>query len=188
MIESYDKSKIGRLISWGGDHTVFEYGHDKVIKYSLIELLMGKEGRPKIERDYRICKDFFRDYLLPTELKISKNGKFTIAIQPKIFGKYLRIEDLANAIVKHQFREIMLAYNKLISSGYDQIDFVGRGGVFKNCMSNIFVTPSKRLVIIDTTLLEFKSSGVFSFLFFFIKKLAVWRNNNVIKMFIKSVS
>lgn len=32
VLESYDQHKVGRFISWGGDHTVFLYGDSEVIK------------------------------------------------------------------------------------------------------------------------------------------------------------
>jgi hypothetical protein len=183
ILGSYDKSKIGSLIAWGGDHFVYKYGLDKVIKFSIIEFLMGKDGRVKLEKDYLASKKYFGKYILETEFKISSNNKFIGAIQPKVTGKYLYKEDLSDPVILGQFKEIMAAYYGLIAAGNEQIDLVGNGGIFKDCLSNIFVTPNKELVIIDTTLLEFKGIGIFYIVFYFILHLAIWRNNMVIKNF-----
>ena len=143
----YDKSKIGKLISFGSDHIIYNYGADKVIKFSVIERFLGRNGREKVERDYIICKQFFGKYILDTEFKLSPDGKQIVDIQPKILGHYLAKEDLAEPFINSQFREIMEAYSALVAAGDAKIDFVGKDGVLKNCMSNIFVTPSGQLSI-----------------------------------------
>lgn len=184
-LEQYDKSKIGKLISWGGDHTVYNYGTDKVIKFSLIGLMMGQGGLAKIIRDYEISKKFFGDFVLTTCFLKPQGKKLSVAIQTKIAGHYLHKKDLTDPVVNNQFRKIMEDNRQLLLAGYDQIDFVGRGGVFTNSFSNIFVTPTKQLVIIDTTLIEFKGSRLFYPLFWFIELGAKWRNNVLIRKYIE---
>jgi hypothetical protein len=180
----YDQDKIGKLISWAGDHRVYEYGNDQVIKFSLIERLMGQYGWAKVERDCTICKKFFGKFILETEFVMSRNGKQTAAIQAKIIGQFLVKKDLDNKIIASQFREIIDGYDLLVKAGNAKIDFIGRGGVFKRCMSNIFVTPENRLVIIDATLIECENTGIFKPIFLLVFTLATWLNNYTIKKFI----
>ena len=181
--EVYEKNKIGKLISWGGDHTVFEYGENQVIKFSLIDWMMGKHGRARLERDYQICKSFLGDYVLNTEFAFSPKGKSTVAIQPKVTGKYLFKEALNDSDIRRQFKEILTARERLVAAGNDPVDLVGRGGVLQSCFSNIFVTPEKRLVIIDATLIEFRGTGVFYPILILVRQGALWRNNLLIKRF-----
>ena len=107
-------------------------------------------------------------------------------MQIKIVGRFLTKEDLKDFKVNEQFKEIMASYYALIEAGNEQVDLVGRGGILKKCMSNIFITPEKQLYIIDTTLLEFRGSGIFYPIFLLVLKLAVWRNNSLIKFFNES--
>ena len=188
MIESYDKNKIGKFIAWGGDHVVYDYDTDKVIKFSLIEFIYGKKGQEKSINDYYISKRFFEKYLLETEFVISKDGRYTAAVQPKIFGHYLSKSDLNDIGIQKQFEQIIKKYNKLLKSNYPKIDLVGRGGAFRNFMSNVFVTPGKQLLIIDSTLLEFKSSGMFRPIFFVICSYADWRQKYLINDFLQALN
>lgn len=184
---NYDNKKIGKLISWGGDHWVYEYGSDKVIKFSVLERLMGKEGHKKVIQDFLTAKTFFGEYVLETDVLNSATGKWYGAIQQKIVGAhFLTKKDLKNHEIKRQFLEIIKAYNKMLEAGYPPIDFIGRGGIFGFCLSNIFVAPNNRLFIFDVTLYEIKPPGIFHLFFIPIIFLALSVQNRRIKSFLKA--
>ena len=42
-----DKTKIGRLIAWGGEHFVYEYDADRVIKFSTLYFFLGPKAKEK---------------------------------------------------------------------------------------------------------------------------------------------
>lgn len=179
----YDKNKIGRCISWGGDHFVYEYDKNKVIKFSVIEFIYGKDGQARSMHDYSIAKKFFGKYLLETNFVKSQSDKYVASIQDKVIGHYLSKKDLIDDRIRQQFQEIMNCYDLLIRHNHPMIDLIGRGGAFRNFMSNIFVTADKSLVIIDATLLEFNGSGIFKPIFNLICWYANIRQNYLIKNF-----
>ena len=46
-----DKTKIGRLIAWGGEHFVYEYDTDSVIKFSILYFFLGSKAKEKATRN-----------------------------------------------------------------------------------------------------------------------------------------
>ena len=157
-MSTYDKHKIGKLISWRGDHEVYEYGADKVIKFSKFDFFLGfKRAKEVVPQEYALCKQIFGEYLLDTEIAVSADQKRIALIQPKISGHCLTAGDLQREGIKRQFREIVERYNAMITGGYPEIDLVGHEGlfsVFKRCLGNIMVTNKGKLIIFDATLLN----------------------------------
>lgn len=187
-MDIYDKNKIGRLIAWGGEHFVYNYDIDKVIKFSSLYFFLGSKAKEKATRDYEVCKQFFGTYLLHTECAISANKKYIVHIQPKIQGRFLVVTDLENIIIKQQFKEILNGYYSMIQNGHAEVDFIGRGGVFRKCLSNIFVTNDNNLVIIDATLLEVNESSLLQPIVFILRKIVLLIQNATIKMFLQKLS
>ncbi len=183
--EIYDKTKIGKLIAKGGDHKVYEYDTDKVIKFSSFEILHGRHGKKKIIQDYLICKSFFGEYILDTKIVGSPDNKRTILIQPKIVGRSLTKGDLQDPAISRQFKEILAGYDAMLREGYPEPDLIGFEGLFKNALNNIFITTDNKLFIIDNTLLDFKGSGIFYPLFSVICRVARLRQNYIIRKFSK---
>lgn len=177
-----DKTKIGRLISWGGDHFVYEYDTDSVIKFSTLYFFLGSKAKEKATQDYDTCKKFFGKYLLETEITISSNNKHIVQIQPKIEGHFLTKKYLEHEYIQKQFKEIVNGYHSMIKTGNAEIDLVGRAGVFRRCLSNIFVTPNNELSIIDATLMEV--TGFLKPIIFLIRTFITWRQNSTIKFFL----
>lgn len=190
FVNSYDKTKIGRLVAWKGDHLVYEYNTDKEIKFSKFDFLMGyKKAKDKNIKDYDICKKFFGKYLLETELVTSQNGKRLALIQPKIFGHFLEIRDLQQEIIREQLKEILAGYYAMIKAGNIEIDLVGSGGILCRCMSNIFVTKENKLVIFDATLMDISGFPLLERPFFFLlAKFAKWRQDSNLKAFEKELA
>lgn len=149
----YDRAKIGRCIAWIGDHFVYEYGPDQVIKFSKLDWFVDPErAARKGTHDYEICKRHFGDYILDTEIARSANGGRIAKIQRKIVGRPLRVSDLRTARVCEQFADILARYDNFDADQEGLIDLIGQKGLWRGGLSNIFVTPDHRLVIIDATL------------------------------------
>ena len=95
----YDKKKLGKCISWGSDHTVFVYDCDKVIKFSIVDFLLG--SNKKTLTDYKVCKSYLGKYLLDTHMIFSDKKKFCATVQQKIEGHYLSKDDFASDSIKN---------------------------------------------------------------------------------------
>jgi hypothetical protein len=181
-VPATDKTKIGRLIAWGGEHFVYEYEADKVIKYSTLYFFLGSKAKEKATRDYDTCKKYFGKYLLETEIAISSNEKYIVQIQPKIAGHYLTKKDLEHEYIHKQFKEIATGYHAMIITKNTEIDLIGRAGVFRRCLGNIFVTKNDELLIFDATLLEV--TGFLKPIVFLIRTFITWRQNSTMKYFL----
>ncbi|MDO8660138.1 MAG: hypothetical protein Q7K54_06125 [Candidatus Parcubacteria bacterium] len=183
-MNSYNKTKIGKLFAFGGEHLVYEYDTDFVIKFSFLYFILGQKAREKAEKDYATCGKFFGKYILETEIAISPNKKHIVHIQPKIKGHFLVKKDLQKDIVRQQFIEIVDGYYSMTKAGNAEVDFIGRAGIFNRCLSNIFVTENNELFIIDATLLDVNTKGFLTPFVFLLRKFVVWRQNSTFKLFL----
>jgi hypothetical protein len=151
----YDSKKIGKLISAGSEHIILEYGDDKVIKFSIVNYLIGrKNGLDRATHELHLCKKYFGKYILETEILISKNHRFVVEIQPKIKQRFLTINDMQNPSIRVQFLDIIQKYQDLVTKENIEFDFTGQAGLFKQRLSNIFIIDNNKLKIIDATLLN----------------------------------
>lgn len=183
-MNSYDRTKIGKLIAWGGEHFVYDYDKDKIIKFSIIEFILGrKKAEEKANQDYSNAKKFFGKYLLETEVVNSPSGRYIALIQPKIVGHYLSKKDLEIGFVWQQFKEIMDGYFKMIKAGNVEVDLIGRPGAFNRCMANIFVTNDNKLLIIEATSIDIKYFFFLKPFFSLLRICVLWRQNSTIKDF-----
>lgn len=164
-MDVYDKQKIGRMIAWHGDHFVYEYGIDQVIKFSKLDYLLGFEkAKQVVPHEYELFKQFFGDYLLPTQFVVSPAGRRIAGIQSKLRGRSLRISDLKDDAIRRQSREILAAYQRLVTSGHPEIDLMGHEGLFRfwdRSLGNIFITDDNQLRIFDATSLDLKRFAPF---------------------------
>jgi hypothetical protein len=106
--EMYDSNKVGKCIAWSGDHYVYEYGQNEVIKFSKFDFFLGKQkALEKSSLDREVCAKYFGTNYLDTKILFSTLNHKVAIIQPKIQGKFLSIEDLSDTLIKEQFQEIM---------------------------------------------------------------------------------
>ena len=180
---TYDKTKIGKWIAWGGDHFVYEYGAGQVIKFSGIDYFFGKKGREKSLRDYAVCKRYLGEYVLNTEFVTSVNGKHVAKLQPKVVGHSLTKKDMARSDIERQLTDLVQKYDLLLKQEGEVLDLIGRGGIFRRTLSNIFVDAEDKLYLIDTTLLVAGDIPLLQSLIRIFLPACVWRQSSTIKMF-----
>jgi hypothetical protein len=181
-ILAIDKTKIGRLIAWGGEHFVYEYETDKVIKFSTLFFFLGSKAEEKAVQDYDTCKKYFGKYLLETEIAASSNSKHIVQKQPKIVGHLLTKKDLEHEYILKQFKEIVEGHHAMMKTKNAEIDLIGRAGVFRRCLGNIFVDQNNKLFIFDATLMEV--TGILKPIVCLLGTFITWRQNSTIQSFL----
>lgn len=154
----YDPSKVGARIAWGRSHSVYRYGDNEVIRFPtgerLLEFLLrdGLTLRERFERDIALCEKYFGEYFLHTRIVGSTEG-VVATIQPLITGHYLSKKDLHDEPTKQRFQEFVARYEALTTTGY-VVDLIGQGGVFRRCLSNIYVLPDGNLKLFDAAIVD----------------------------------
>ena len=186
-MDIYNNAKRGGLISFGSDHVVYDYGEEEVVKFSLLDRFFPTYVRPRMKRDLLLTQRFFGEYILDTRFLMSEDEKWLVKIQPKVFGHFLCKKDLQYDVIRTQFLEIIACQDSLERSGYQPMDLIGHQGVLFGCFSNIFVVDSDNLIIIDTTILNTKNSGMLSLFITPIAAFAKWRQRIVVRRFMKAL-
>ncbi|MBI3572142.1 hypothetical protein HY091_01235 [Candidatus Kaiserbacteria bacterium] len=186
-MEVFDKEKIGKCIAWGGEHLVYDYGDTQVIKFSLFDLLIGlRLARIKTMHDLTICREFFSDYMLSTTLVSSSDGRRLAKLQPKITGRAIKKSDLQDKRIAQQFKEIIRAHQALVAQGYYGVDLIGGRGVLLARPTNIFLTVTGKLYLIDTLLLSVPELPWLQWLFNIFRDVAIWNQIRIIKSFLSA--
>ncbi len=148
---------VGRKIAAAGEHIVYKYGEDKIIKFphGPIYYANPEEAYDKIDNEFRLANRYFKKFLVPTRLlTYEENGrKKYCVIQDFIESRPLVPEDMQNEDLKLQFKEIMEANNRMYLNSRYTLEFFGlKGLIFHNFfprMENIVVTGDKELKIAD---------------------------------------
>lgn len=180
----YDDVLIGRCIAWGSEHSVYDYAGDKVIKFSLIEKVLGEKGTEKIAHDLSVCRRFFGEFLLETQLAVSKDRRRTAVLQQKMSGHGLVKRNLRSAILKEQFEEILKRHDALTAAGYAAVDLIGQAGFYRRCFSNIWVVGD-RLRIIDASLIEVREVPLLDIIASLVRVLLLVRQESLIRDFLR---
>ena len=184
-MNQYKKSKIGKLLSFGSEHIVYSYDIDKVLKFSLIHFFYGhKKGIEWSQKELEISKKYFGDFILNTEIVISENKHYFAQLQPKIIEHHLTAKDLDNKILYQQFLKIIDGYHQMCKDRQPEIDLIGQKGIFKKCMSNIFVLNNNQLVIMDATLFNTKCPIILKPIIAFLRYLVLPIQNRRINQFL----
>jgi len=198
MKKPYDKDKVGKFIGWGGEHLVFQYGADSVIKFSLHIWLSGKSAVDKKIKDYEIGNRYFNRYLLPTEILTWRKGKRAVEIQDKIQCRFLTRKDLSaqasqsgqgNKLTKQQFDDIMERYERMKKETGLDFDLFGREGLFRikpDFISNILITPEGKLVLNDFTILKLEKVKIREIPIWLIIEWGKKRQERLLKKFYKN--
>jgi hypothetical protein len=179
----YESREIGKKLAHGGDHTVYDYGENEVIKFSLLFRLLGSGALEKAIRDVETCCRFFGDYMLETQVATSLNSTQVAYIQPKIVGRPLAAFDLRNTNAMKQFREIVYAHRTMRRATDTEIDLVGAEGFVRGCLSNVFVTKNGMLRIIDATVMDV--GGYLWPAMLLVRSVVTWRQEAIIDSLLK---
>lgn len=158
----YQPEKVGALLSCLGDHRVYRYDTNWVIKFSQFDRC---RTTPDLEQFYRtevtaLTEIFGEYYLQPTVVTDPERTRVAV-IQPFVVGEPLRNTHFTRADIFRQFQDIEYCWRKSQQAG-EYIDLVGGGRhFFLAAFGNIFVTSDGKLLIIDSSILRPKDFSVF---------------------------
>ena len=158
----YDPQKLGRRFRFSGEHSVFRYGEDKIIKFPSgpIHKFSADEALRKIKNEVHLVKKYLDGFVIPTELYFykEKGTKTYCIIQDFIQGRPLKLADMQDENLKKQLQELFRANQEMFKTTRYTLEFFGLTGLlfhaFNKTMENIIVTPDNKLRIIDIGLIS----------------------------------
>jgi hypothetical protein len=164
---TFDKEEIGKLIKIGGEHLVYFYGRDQVIKFPnfLARVLFNHSHlAQKKKADFALAKKYFPQYLLETECNLNESRwpSYNL-IQPFIKARPLSFKDLANGAIKKKFIEILSINDKIKKEQNLSFDFYGAWRLLfheiipSHTINNLMLTLDNQIVILDVVFLEYNS-------------------------------
>ncbi|MBD3300453.1 MAG: hypothetical protein GF347_03820 [Candidatus Moranbacteria bacterium] len=186
----FDRDKIGRKFKVSGEHTVYLYNQDKVIKFPSgpIYLFSREDAFKKVSRDFKLVKKYFDKYLPSSKLHFYKNqeGKKKYCIlQDFISSRPLEKKDLADPKIASQFEEITKINLKLEKEKGFSLEFFGIYSllfhVFLNRMDNVVIAKDDRLFVTDVGLISKDHKITKSIVLNLIIRWAYWRQQKLIR-------
>lgn len=190
---SFAKNKIGRLLKIGGEHLVYQYGEEQVIKFPnlLARVLFNQQKLAEKKKiDLELAKKYFSDYLLATEYLPLINSKYSYClIQLNILVRPLLLKDLENKHIKEQFLEIIAVNDIIKEQEKISFDFLGawrlilNGLVSNKSINNLMITNNEKIIILDTVFLEYQSCA-WSELLYLISRWAEKKQQKILNKFI----
>jgi hypothetical protein len=160
MTVPYEKKLMGDIIGMGGEHVVYEYGETQVIKFSWHVFISGKTAVKKLIDDYAIGVSYFKDYLLPTRIEMWKDGREAAEFQERIQCRPFTQDDMRVRDLRAQLHDIFERHARMRAETGCTLDIFGLKGLIgvkpHREISNIQVTDTGRLIILDFTLMHIR--------------------------------
>jgi hypothetical protein len=160
---AFEEKLVGRFIAAGGEHKVFRYGDDKVIKFPFGPRYWVNPAKycENLRRDELIVRRYFGAYLVQREIHFYYIGSRPsyVIIEPKLHGRHLLRDDLKIKAVYKQFQEIVEINSEMINQEDLSVEIFGlRGLLLKGRWeaSNIMFNPdNNRIFITDAGVMHF---------------------------------
>ena len=153
----YNQQKIGNKIATAGEHVVYKYGDNQIIKFPSgpIHYVNPNEARTKIINELSLANKYLKEFLVNTELRTyQKQGKNKYCIiQDYIIGRPLELKDMQDGRLKYQFKKLIKNNNLMYLNSRYTLEFFGLRGLllhrFFPRMENVIVTQENNIKIID---------------------------------------
>lgn len=150
---------VGMYIAEGGQHYVFHYKDNQVIKFPKNTFLMNIYGMHKCQTMLD-CNDLvsriFGDYVIKSEVIPCKNHKQYLVIQDFIEnGRELCINNFHK--VKEEFHKVAIMNQELLKTDTMSHDFLGFFGFFK-CLNALLFNKKQHAVI--ENVLVYEKNGI----------------------------
>lgn len=153
----YNQKKVGDKIATAGEHVVYKYGDDQIIKFPAgpIYYANAKDARAKVINEVRLANKYLKEFIAVTELytyEEQDKNKYCI-IQEYIIGRPLELKDMQDDELQNQFKELMKDNDLMYLNSRYTLEFFGLRGLllhrFFPRMENIIVTQENKIKIID---------------------------------------
>lgn len=192
----FNEKKIGHRLRVSGEHKVFKYGKNEVIKFPAGPIFYFKrqDAISKIKRDHRLIKTHLKKYTAQSEIHyFKKDDKGTYCIiQEFIKGRPLEISDLNNKEIKKKFKELVERNNKMIKEEGFSLEFFGIYSLilhfFLKRMDNVIVAFNNKLYITDLGLISKKKPISSSIILSLFIKWAYHRQKKLLQKYIKEIN
>lgn len=171
-----DPTKVGRKLSEGLQHFVYEYGKNEVVKvprFDVVNLIYGVLNPVDVEKDRKLIEKHFKKYLIKTKVYSSKDNELYCIVQERVRNK-LNINSQNIHLVMEQFNDIYTRNKKLEESSGYSLDLWGKSGILRSVKksirkTNVFIEMTNLVIekdelsnyrakIIDTNLFRIRIS------------------------------
>ena len=185
MAKPYNFKKIGKFLGSGGEHLVFAYGADNVIKFSMHVWITGRSVVRNILADHKLALKYFEPYYVAPELHVWDAERKMVEIQPRVHGRHLHKKDLVRPKIREQLRDIVERHDRMHEAEGRPFDFFGFHGIVglrdSSHLSNILITPDDSLKIVDFSTMHRKPSYWHDWLIWFFIRWARDRQAHLLK-------
>lgn len=188
----YDRASLGKRISVSGEHIVYMYKEDQVIKFPAGPIYHAdqEEAYDKIVNESRLANTYFRQFMAPFKVftRTRKGKKSYYIIQKFIPGRHLELSDTQNIQLKTELKRLIAYNNRMYRETGFTLEFFGVRsllfhGVIKK-MENVLVTENGELRIIDFGMISDKVIISSSPILRLIIKWAIWRQQRLLKKYL----
>jgi len=153
----FDEGKVGKRLSISGEHSVYKYGENQVIKFPVGPIYYAdpEEAYQKVSNEARLAESYLRDFIVPFEVLtyIKKGKKKYCIIQKYIEGRPLTIKDMRDPNLRAELKRLTDANNIMYNSSGFTVEFFGIKRLvwhaFSPKMENVLLMPNGKLKIID---------------------------------------
>jgi hypothetical protein len=166
-----DPHKVGRLITKGGQHAIYEFGSGEVVKvprFDVVHVLFGVQDFSGIQAEIDTLKSYFPEHMLDTAVYPSVSSVFYCIVQEKLDEFYYL--DMENQqYFQEELSELVQRNEQLVQEKSMSLDWFGSHGMMQSLsrsisglrvdltMHNLVITANNKIRIMDTNLLIFDS-------------------------------
>ncbi|MBD3244717.1 MAG: hypothetical protein GF335_01860 [Candidatus Moranbacteria bacterium] len=186
----YNKEKIKQRLAVSGEHIVYRYGKDQVIKfpYGPIHLVDKRDSLNKIKSETPLIKKYFSDFIVAYEILFyQKNKQKTYCIiQDFVKGRSLKLKDKKNPQIKAQLKKLIKANEKMARQTGYVFEFFGIKNLFFHFifkgMDNVFIVKDK-IKLIDHGLISSQTKITRSFILRLFIRWAIKRQKKLLNYY-----
>ncbi len=185
----YQPDLVGSFIAVGGEHLVFRYGDDKVIKFPFgPRYLLGPfQYCRNINLYLKMLNKYFLDFLPKKEILFYKKFNFFpyyVVIENFIDGRHLTVSDLLDRNVRKEFLKILKQNDLMFEKDGYSIDFFGIWnliGLRKKVFSNLVLeSKTNKIFVLDTGIWRVEHKKDCNIMVHFFIKWAYARQKNML--------
>jgi hypothetical protein len=188
----FDKKQIGRIIALGGEHRVYRYDDNQVIKFPFGPRywINAKKYCDNLKRDEQIVRQYFGEYLIDREIVyFNRLGTPSYAIiEPKISGRHLKKKDLDDSHINNHFHDLVEINQRLVSQENLSAEFFGLRGLVdkgKKEICNIMLEQgTNKLYLIDAGVMHFGKRKDQQIMIDLVTKWAMKRQTRLLKYYL----